>query len=148
MTAPRRRSIQMLASLVALFAVAIGMVGCGPQVHLTSPVGVWRAAPPETGVLQINEDGTFTITDSSFDIGSGGTASRKYRAEGEWRSSIELREVNLVIHHAYRGDHAAGGAGGYPRDFMDGRIVFESEDLSITFVYYPSASPTPGGSVD
>ena len=137
----------MLASLVALFAVAIGMVGCGPQVHLTSPVGVWRAAPPETGVLQINEDGTFTITDSSFDISSGGTASRKYRAEGEWRSSIELREVNLIIHHAYRGDDAAGGAGGHSREFMDGRIVFESEDLSITFVYDPSASPTPSGSV-
>jgi hypothetical protein len=141
------RWLRFIAVLAALVAVGVGTAGCGPQVHLTSPVGVWRAAPPETGVLQINEDGTFTITDSSFDIGSGGTAPRKYRAEGEWRSSIELREVNLIIHHAYRGDDAAGGAGGHSRDFSDGRIVFESEDLSITFVYDPAASPMPSGSV-
>jgi hypothetical protein len=139
--------LRFIAVLAALVVVGVGTAGCGPQVQLTSPVGVWRAAPPETGVLQIFEDGTFTITDSSFDIGSGGTASRKYRAEGEWISSIELREVNLIIYHAYRGDHAAGGAGGHSREFMDGRIVFESEDLSITFVYDPFASPTPSGSV-
>jgi len=139
--------VRFICALAALVVAGVGTAGCGPQAHVTSPVGVWRAAPPETGVLQIFEDGTFTITDSSFDIGSGGTASRKYRAEGEWRSSIELREVNLIIHHAYRGDDAAGGAGGHSREFMDGRIVFESEDLSITFVYDPSASPTPSGSV-
>jgi hypothetical protein len=145
----------MLKRRVTRFAVVLGvlcgttalMAGCGPQVHLTSPVGVWRAAPPETGVLQIFEDGAFTITDSSFDIGYGEKALGKYRAEGEWRSSLATREVYLYIERDYVGDHAAGGAGGHSRDFKDGRIVFESEDLSITFVYDPSASPTPSGSV-
>jgi len=139
--------VRFICALAALVVAGVGTAGCGPQVHVTSPVGVWRAAPPETGVLQIFEDGAFTITDSSFDIGYGEEALGKYRAEGEWRSSLATREVYLYIEHDYVGDHAAGGAGGHSREFMDGRIVFASEDLSITFVYDPSASPTPTGSV-
>ncbi len=142
------RWFRFIAVLAALVVAGVGTAGCVPQVHLTSPVGVWRAAPPETGVLQIYEDGTFTITDSSFRIGSGKDAPRKYRAEGDWNLASDTAWVYLNINHAYVGDHAAGGAGGHSREFADGRITFESEDLNITFVYDPSASPTPSGSVD
>ncbi|MCD2498062.1 hypothetical protein [Microbacterium nymphoidis] len=142
------RWFRFITVLAALVVAGVGTAGCVPQVHLTSPVGVWRAAPSQTGVLQINEDGTFTITDSSFDLGSRQKTARNYSAEGRWDSSIETGEVYLAIHHDYRGDLEMGGTGGYSREFMDGRIVFESEDLSITFVYDPSASPTPSGSVD
>ncbi|MCD2498063.1 hypothetical protein [Microbacterium nymphoidis] len=148
MNALRQRTIPIFAALVALFALAVGTAGCGSQVHLESPVGVWRAAPPETGVLQIFEDGTFTITDSSFDIGYGGKAPRNYRAEGDWNLASDAEWVYLYTNYDYVGDRAAGGAGGHSREFADGRIVFESEDLSITFVYDPSASPTPSGPVD
>ncbi len=141
------RWLRFIAVLAALVAVGVGTAGCGPQVHLTSPVGVWRAAPPETGVLQIFEDGTFTITDSSFDIGSGRKVPRNYRAEGDWNLTGDAEWVYLYTNHDYVGDHVAGGAGGHSRQFADGRIVFESEDLSITFVYDASASPTPSGSV-
>lgn len=129
------------AGVWILVLTAALLAGCAPQppvLDLASPVGTWTAMSPDTGVLRINEDGTFVISDASFDIGGErDTKDATYRAEGDWNIAGTPDRVFLYVSQDYVGDRKAGGAGGYSREFAEGSITFrDGEDtMGITFVY-------------
>lgn len=62
-----RAVARFLRGILLLSAAAAVLAGCGvtqPTLDLSSPVGTWRAAAPDTGVLEIDPDGTLTVEDS------------------------------------------------------------------------------------
>ena len=140
------RAVRQAGVWILILTAAL-LAGCTPQppVHdLVSPVGTWTAMSADTDVLRINEDGTFVIADASFDIGGGrDTQDATYRAEGDWNIAGSADRVFLHVSQDYVGDRKAGGAGGYSREFADGRITFrDGEDtMGITFVYDSEPSP-------
>ncbi|MGJ0389811.1 hypothetical protein [Microbacterium sp. CGR1] len=127
---PRARL--MIAS-VALLTV-IGLTGCTQSEPLTSPVGEWVAVDDDSGTLTIREDGTFTITDASYNPIQAHDADDDYNASGTWQILRDDRELKLDFKEATEGDSAKQTSGLFA-PFSSGAIRFHDPDeiLDIEF---------------
>jgi hypothetical protein len=121
---------------VLMAAVLAGCAHHSPDLDLMSPVGTWRASAPDTGVLEIDLDGTLTIEDSSFNVSELVDSRAGYNATGTWELLHSPVRVGLAIGEGQDGQRASGG-GRYALEFTHGVIMFrDSEDtVGITFVY-------------
>ena len=62
---PRSSRLRNWTAVSITIAATLALTGCaGPQI--TSPVGEWVAIDDDNGTLAIHSDGTFTMTDASF----------------------------------------------------------------------------------
>ncbi|MEV8249600.1 hypothetical protein AB0O87_01585 [Microbacterium sp. NPDC076768] len=96
---PRRRYLAV-ASIV--IAAVLALTGCtGPQ--LASPVGEWVAIDGDEGTLSIRPDGTFTMTDTSFNPLEGRDADSEFDATGAWLTARDDTEVALDFEEASPG---------------------------------------------
>ncbi len=133
----RRQSLPVASVTVA---VALVLAGCaGPQ--LTSPVGEWGAVDNDHGVLSIRSDGTFTITDASFNPLEDRDADNDFNATGTWRVFPDEAELTLVFLEASQGDWDVSRAS-FDVPFRSGTIRFHDPDdvLDIEFRLVDEAS--------
>jgi hypothetical protein len=126
-----RRRNWTVASIT--IAAILALTGCeGPQI--TSPVGEWAAADDDHGTLSIRSDGTFTITDASYNPLEARDADNDFNATGTWRIFPDDTELSLAFTEASQGDWDVSPAG-FDVPFRSGTIRFHDPDdvLDIEF---------------
>ncbi|MEV8249601.1 hypothetical protein AB0O87_01590 [Microbacterium sp. NPDC076768] len=125
-----RRSLPIVSITIA---VVLALTGCtGPQ--LASPVGEWVAIEDDYGTLSIHSDGTFAITDASYNPLEQRDADDDFNATGTWRIFPDDTELSLVFVEASQGDSDVSPAG-FDVPFRSGTIRFHDPDdvLDIEF---------------
>lgn len=115
-----------VASLVSVGVLVLAGCTAGPQ--LTSPVGVWVAVGDDSGTLTIREDGTFTMTDASYNPIYAHDAYEDFNGAGTWALACGDTEVKLNFTEAAQGEWEAE-PGGFAAPFRDGTIRFQDPDL-------------------
>ena len=126
----RRQSLPVASVTVA---VALVLAGCaGPQ--LTSPVGEWGAVDNDHGVLSIRSDGTFTITDASFNPLEDRDADNDFNAAGAWRIVRDNNDLLLDFEEASDGEWSVEPSG-IVVPFRSGAIRFHAPDDVLGIEY-------------
>jgi hypothetical protein len=99
---PRPSRRQHLTAVSITIAAVLALTGCaGPQI--TSPVGEWVAVNDDDGSLSIRPDGTFTMTDASFNPLQGRDADNDFNATGTWLTARDNAEIALDFEEASQG---------------------------------------------
>ncbi|WP_146115364.1 hypothetical protein [Microbacterium sp. MYb62] len=114
-------------------AAILALTGCaGPQI--TSPVGEWVAIEDDHGTLSIRSDGTFTITDASYNPLEDRDADNDFTATGAWRIVRDDAEVLFDFEEASEGNWDVEPSG-IAVPFRSGTIRFHDPDdvLDIEF---------------
>ncbi|WP_431867200.1 hypothetical protein [Microbacterium paraoxydans] len=121
-------------SPVLVLATMLGLASCTPAPHVTSPVGVWEAVGDDNGTLTINRDGTFTMSDASFNPLQYRDTQDNFRGSGVWETFSD--DPPLVL----RFDEATND--GFPVDpadlqvdFTSGSIRFEDPELTASIEF-------------
>ncbi len=85
------------------FAAALTLTGCSsPQ--FSSPIGEWVAIGDDHGTLSINPDGTFVMTDASYNPLEYRPAENDFNATGTWQLAHNDSEVALDFESASQGE--------------------------------------------
>lgn len=128
--ATRRPATHAGLALVLL----LGLTGCAPNPQLTLPVGEWVAVDDDHGTLVIRDDGTFTVTDASYNPIQDRDAADDFNAWGTWSVVRDGSEVKLNFKEAAQGDFDVQ-PGGFFLSFTSGAIRFHDPDevLDIEF---------------
>ena len=111
-------------------AATLTLTGCTPAPELTSPIGVWRATGDDNGTLAINADGTFTITDASFDLIWSTDTDNNFHGNGTWRVASNDIEVILEFKEAANGDFPVEPTAP-SADYTSGTIRFEDPEQTV-----------------
>lgn len=121
-----------IAASITIAAV-LALTGCA-GLQITSPVGEWVAVDDDHGTLSIRPDGTFTITDASYNPLEDRDADNNFNATGTWRIFPDDTELSLVFTEASQGDSEVSRAG-FDVPFRSGTIRFHDPDavLDIEF---------------
>jgi len=130
-----RSTARRLTVIVATaLAVAFGAMGCASGPQLTSPVGEWIAIDDDHGTLVIRENGTFTVTDASYNPIQARDAANDFNASGTWALVRDDAELSLDFKEARQGDFDVQ-PGGFFLSFTSGTIRFHDPDevLDIEF---------------
>jgi len=130
----------ILRARSAIAAVALALIGllgfasCTPAPHVTSPIGVWEAVGDDNGTLTINRDGTFTMSDASFNPLQYRDTQDNFRGSGVWETFSD--DPPLVV----RFDEATND--GFPVDpaarqvdFTSGTIRFEDPEQTASIEF-------------
>jgi len=114
--------------------VTLGLTGCTPAPAVTSPIGLWEAVGDDNGTLTINRDGTFTMTDTSFNPLQYRDTQDNFRGSGVWETYSD--DPPLVL----RFDEATND--GFPVDpaarqvdFTSGTIRFEDPEQTASIEF-------------
>lgn len=121
----------------ALLAATLALGGC-TTIHVDSPVGTWTADGDESGTLRIGADGTFTISDASFNPVQNRSANdNDFQASGTWR----LRDDSSLFLRFEKSTQASADTGRMviAREYTSGTIRFEDPEQtgSIEFRLSP-----------
>lgn len=114
-------------------AAVLALTGCTtPQI--TSPIGEWVAVEDDHGVLTIRPDGTFTMTEVSFNPLQYRDADDDFNAAGTWRLIRDDTEIALDFEEASQGKWNVDPSG-RAVPFSSGTIRFHDPDdvLDIKF---------------
>jgi hypothetical protein len=130
-------SRRLVIASVTLIGI-LGISGCTPSDPITSPVGEWIAIDDDTGTLTIREDGTFTITDASYNPIQAHDAADDYNASGTWQLVGDDRELKLNFKEATEGDFEKGTSGLFA-PFSSGSIRFHDPDDILDIEFRPAS---------
>lgn len=109
-----------------LVVIMLVLSGCA-STRVDSPTGVWIASGDAHGTLRIDDDGTFTITNASFNPVQNRPASNNdFEASGTWR----LRDDSVLLLHFERSTQAGTDTGRIiiPQEYASGTIRFEDPE--------------------
>lgn len=120
------------SAVLALF-VTLGLAGCIPAHHVASPIGVWEAVGDDTGTLTVNRDGTFTMSDASFDP-IWFTDSVDFHGRGTWETFSDDPPLVLRFDEAANGDFPVDPADRQV-DFTSGSIRFEDPERTASIEF-------------
>ncbi len=134
----RSRSVAIVS--LALSS-ALCLVSCAPGPQLTSPVGEWVAIGDDSGTLVIREDGTFNVTNASYNPIQARDADDDFNGTGTWRLVRDDSEVKLNFKQARQGDFDVQ-PGGFFLSFASGTIRFHDPDEVLDIEFRLQAEPT------
>ena len=126
MTARPRPHIILLALSVVLCGL-FGLTSCTTGPQLSSPVGVWIADGDDSGTLTIRQDGTFSVTDATFNPISSHDTAGDFNASGVWKLVPDDRELSIKFRNAREGDLPVPPGGRFA-PFKSGSIRFQDPD--------------------
>ncbi len=121
------------SAVLALF-VMLGLTGCTHAPHITSPIGLWEAVGDDNGTLTINRDGTFTMTDASFNPLQYRDTQSDFRGSGAWRLSSDGEEVILRFLEATNAGFVVEPSARRP-NFTSGTIRFEDPEQTASIEF-------------
>lgn len=122
----RFSSRQRVSGLGILLVSTFALAGCaGPP--LSSPVGEWVAVDGDHGALSIKGDGTFEMTNASFNPLEYRDADDDFDATGTWRLARDDQELSLNFTTASQGDWKVEPSG-FVVPFRSGSIHFFDPD--------------------
>ncbi|PRB17274.1 hypothetical protein [Microbacterium sp. MYb62] len=125
---PHRSAVAAAVALVAM----LGFASCAPAV--TSPIGVWEAVGDDNGTLTIKNDGTFTMTDASFNPLQYRATQDDFRGSGVWEIFSDDPPLVLRFDEATNGDFPVEPAA-LQVDFTSGTIRFEDPELTASIEF-------------
>ena len=121
------------ARVGVVLAAVLVLTGCSsPQ--LSSPVGEWVTVDGDHGTLSIRADGTFSMTDSSYNPLQYREADNDFDATGTWLMTPNNPDVKLNFKMATQGTMSVS-PGGFDVSFNSGVIRLHDPDdvLDIEF---------------
>lgn len=131
MTFNIRPSHTIAATALALVTMLV-LTSCAPAV--TSPIGVWEAVGDDNGTLTIKNDGTFTMTDASFNPLQYRATQDDFRGSGVWEIFSDDPPLVLRFDEATNGDFPVEPAA-LQVDFTSGTIRFEDPELTASIEF-------------
>ncbi|MEV8249543.1 hypothetical protein AB0O87_01300 [Microbacterium sp. NPDC076768] len=129
------------AIVALLLTTLLTLTSCTPPAPLTTPVGVWEATEDDNGTLTINADGTFTITNASFNPIQYRDTDNNFNGTGTWHTFPNDPELILRFSEAANGDFAVAPTGRRV-DFTSGTMLFTDPD-ELQSIEFRLTTPTP-----
>lgn len=124
-------------------AAALTLTGCTAS-EISSPVGEWVAIGDDHGALSINPDGTFVMTESSYNPLEYRHAENDFNATGTWQLAHDDTEVALDFESAAQGsDHVEPRL--YFVPFRSGTLRFEDPEGTADIELRLTPTPSGGG---
>lgn len=125
----RFSSHRRVAALVSGLVATLALAGCaGPQI--SSPIGEWIAVDGDHGTLSINPDGSFVMTNASFNPLEHRDADDDFNASGNWSLARDDQELSIDFTTASQGDWKVE-PGGFFVPFKSGFIRFSDPDQTV-----------------
>ncbi|MEV8249542.1 hypothetical protein AB0O87_01295 [Microbacterium sp. NPDC076768] len=141
MTTAARPARHIPAIVALLLTALLTLTSCTPPPPLTTPVGVWEATEDDNGTLTIDTDGTFTITNASFDPIMYTDTDNNFNGKGTWHTFPNDPELILRFSEAANGDFAVAPTG-RSADFTSGTMLFTDPD-ELQSIEFRLTTPTP-----
>lgn len=129
-----------IAAVALALITMLGLTGCAPAPEITSPIGVWEAVGDDNGTLTINEDGTFTMNDASFNPLQYRDTLDDFRGSGVWQTFSDDPPLVLRFDEATNGDFPVE-PGARQVDFTSGTIRFEDPELTASIEFRLTDEP-------
>ncbi|AVL96062.1 MULTISPECIES: hypothetical protein [Microbacterium] len=127
------RARSAIAAVALPLLTILTLASCAPAPAVTSPIGVWEAVGDDNGTLTINRDGTFTMTDASFDP-IWRTDSADFHGRGTWQTFSDDPPLVLRFDEATNDGFAVDPAG-LQVDFTSGTIRFEDPEQTVNIEF-------------
>ena len=128
------RPSHTIAAIALALITTLGITGCAPTPEITSPIGVWEAIGDDNGTLTINDDGTFTMIDASFNPLQYRDTLDNFRGSGVWQIFSDDPPLVLSFDEATNGDFPVD-PGARQVDFTSGTIRFEDPEQTASIEF-------------